>query len=188
MGQRLARRQDAAGDPVTGRRRERTEGTDRRATGPQSGAAEDRRRAGPEKQAAALTSPLTESNSTDPGMMPRLASTAPSPSPLLYLPPARSWRPPIGEGAARWRPLIGPGHQAGRSRFEVACSATDITSTPTPGPTHWLLEVPTSHQWEATSALCDVPIGSAAACLSCNLSTEGRFRRQLLRFRFLAGA
>lgn len=57
---------------------------------------------------------------------------------LYTLPPAPSWRPPIGEGASRWRTLIGPCHQAGRCRFEAASSATYVTATP-PGLTHWLL-------------------------------------------------
>ena len=73
--------------------------------------------------------------------MSRSASTAPSPTPLIYPPPAPSWRPPIGEGAARWTSLIGPGHQAGRRGFEAASSAANVIATP-PGLTHWLLGAP----------------------------------------------
>lgn len=117
--------------------------------------------------------------------MSRPASTAPSPTPLIYPPPAPSWRPPIGEDDTRWRSLIGPDHQAGRRRFEAASSATDVTATP-PGRTHWLLVAPNSHQWEATSAPCAGPIGSAAACHWCDLSHRSRFRRELLRSRLHA--
>lgn len=46
------------------------------------------------------------------------------------LPPAPSWRPPIGCAAARWTPLIGPDHQAGRRRFEALSDASHVTAPP----------------------------------------------------------
>jgi hypothetical protein len=107
--------------------------------------ASKRPRAGPEKQAAALTSHA--SGSLTRSVLCCLGQCLARRRRLgLYtLPPVPSWRPPIGEGASCWRPLIGPGHQAGCCRFEAASSATNVTATPS-GHTHWLVVALNNHQ------------------------------------------